>query len=104
MRTNATMRFPTVLALGNATETDPTAEPCTAFDCFRAIELDAPAPIVRTTVALPVPAELLALIVMLLTPAFAGVPLMRPVVALSTSPAGRPLAPKFAGLFVAVIW
>ena len=47
---------------------------------------------VITKVALPVPPALLALIVTLLVPVTVGVPLIRPVLALKLSPAGRPVA------------
>ena len=60
--------------------------------------------IVIDKVALPVPPALVAEIVAFVVPAVVGVPEIRPVLALTESPAGRPLALKLVGLFVAVIW
>ncbi len=54
--------------------------------------------------ALPVPPALEALSVTLELPLADGVPLMRPLVALSVRPAGSPVAPKLVGLLLAVIW
>src|SRR5437868_49728 len=51
------------------------------------------AAMVITSVALPVPPALVALIVTLVVAAAVGVPLIKPVVALKLSPAGRPVAP-----------
>ena len=45
-----------------------------------------------THVALPVPMELVALIVTLLMPVTAGVPLIKPVDVFTLSPAGKPTA------------
>ena len=60
--------------------------------------------IVRASVAVPVPAELVALSVTLKLPAAVGVPEITPVVVLTESPAGRPVALKLLGLLLAVIW
>ena len=60
-------------------------------------------PMVRDKVAEPVPPALVALIVTLKLPAAVGVPEMRPVVVLTDSPAGKPVALKLVGLLVAVI-
>ena len=62
--------------------------------------------IVSTSVAVPVPPAFVAL---KLTekglPVFVvGVPEIRPVPVLTDSPAGKPVALKLVGLFVAVIW
>lgn len=50
------------------------------------------AAIVMTSVALPVPAALVALIATFVVAAAAGVPLIKPVDGLSVSPEGRPIA------------
>ena len=60
--------------------------------------------IVSVNLAEPVPAELAALIVTLKVPAPPGLPEMTPVVWLTESPAGRPVALKLVGLLLAVIW
>ena len=57
-----------------------------------------------TKVAVPVPPELVAPMVTGLLPTAVGVPMMRPVVALTVKPAGRPLALLAVGLPLAVIW
>ena len=49
--------------------------------------------IVKVKVALPVPPELVALIVTLYVPAVVGVPEITPVVVFTLKPAGSPLAP-----------
>ena len=59
--------------------------------------------IVKDNVADPVPAALVALNVTLDVPAAVGVPEMTPVVVLTESPAGNPVALKLAGLLLAVI-
>ena len=59
--------------------------------------------IVKDNVAVPVPAALVALNVTLDVPAAVGVPEMTPVVVLTESPAGNPVALKLAGLLLAVI-
>src|SRR4051812_48594876 len=56
------------------------------------------------SVAVPVPPELVALIVTLKLPAAVGVPEMTPVRVLTESPAVRPVALKLVGVLVAVIW
>jgi hypothetical protein len=58
---------------------------------------------VRANVAEPVPAALVALIVTLKLPAAVGVPEMTPVVVLTDSPAGKPVALKLVGLLLAVM-
>ena len=58
---------------------------------------------VRTSVALPVPALFVAVIVTFEVPADAGVPEMRPVAVFTERPDGKPAAPKLVGLFDAVI-
>ena len=55
-------------------------------------------------VALPVPPELVALIVTLNVPAVVGVPAINPVLVFTVKPAGSPVAAKLVGLLVAVIW
>ena len=55
-------------------------------------------------VALPVPPVLVALKVTEALPAAVGVPLIKPVVVLIESPAGRPVAAKLVALLLAVIW
>ena len=59
--------------------------------------------IVRANVAVPVPIALLALRPTLNVPAAVGVPEMIPVVVLTESPAGKPVALKLLGLLLAVI-
>src|ERR1700694_189552 len=54
MRTNAMIRFPTVLPVGNVTDTDPTPDPSIAFDCTR-IETGAGAVTVSRVVPLTLP-------------------------------------------------
>jgi len=48
--------------------------------------------IVKVNVALPVPPELVALIVTVYVPAVVGVPEIRPVVVFTVKPAGNPVA------------
>jgi hypothetical protein len=57
-----------------------------------------------TKVAEPVPVELTALIVALVVPVDVGEPVIAPVLVFTLKPPGRPLAPKLAGLLLAVIW
>ncbi len=57
---------------------------------------------VKTSVAEPVPPELVALIVMLETPVVDGVPVMSPAASIDR-PAGSPVVPYDEGVFVAVI-
>ena len=66
--------------------------------------VDPEAAMLKASVAEPVPAELVALSVTLKLPVTVGVPEMRPVAVLTESPAGRPVALKLVGLFIAVIW
>jgi hypothetical protein len=49
--------------------------------------------IVMTSVALPVPPALVALIVTLYVPAVVGVPEIKPVLVFTVKPAGNPVAP-----------
>ena len=49
--------------------------------------------IVKVKVALPVPPELVALMVTLYVPAVVGVPEINPVEVLTDSPGGNPVAP-----------
>jgi hypothetical protein len=58
---------------------------------------------VKASVADPVPAELLALIVTLVAPAAVGVPEITPLVVLIDNPAGKPVALKLVGLLLAAI-
>lgn len=58
---------------------------------------------VKVNVALPVPPELVALIVTLDVPAVVGVPEIKPVLVFTDRPPGSPVALKLVGLFVAVI-
>ena len=55
-------------------------------------------------VAFPVPPELVALTVAVEFPAVVGVPEIRPVVAFTLKPAGKPDAPNEVGLLLAAIW
>ena len=55
------------------------------------------------SVAFPVPPELVALMVAVEFPAVVGVPKIRPVVAFTLKPAGKPDAPNEAGLLLAAI-
>jgi hypothetical protein len=65
---------------------------------------DGPAPaMVMVSVALPVPALLVALTVAVDVPAAVGVPEIKPVAAFTESPAGKPEAPKLAGVLLALI-
>jgi hypothetical protein len=64
--------------------------------------------IVMTSVALPVPPALVALMVTLYVPAVVGVPSINPKLldgggVSSFKPGGSPVAPKLVGLLVAVI-
>ena len=59
---------------------------------------------VNVNVALPVPAELIALMVTVEAPGAVGVPEIKPVEPFTDKPAGNPEAPKLVGAFVAVIW
>ena len=59
---------------------------------------------VKVSVALPVPPELVALIMTLYVPAVVGVPEINPVLVFTVKPAGSPVALKLVGLLVAVIW
>ena len=58
---------------------------------------------VSVSTAVPVPTALVALNVIGKTPTAVGVPLISPVLVLTLSPAGSPLAPKLVGELVAVI-
>ena len=58
---------------------------------------------VSVSVAVPVPPGLLALSITENVPAADGVPLINPVETLTVIPAGRPVALKLVGEFVAVI-
>ena len=58
---------------------------------------------VKVNVALPVPPELVALIVTVYVPAVVAVPEINPVLVLTVNPAGSPVALKLVGLLVAVI-
>ena len=58
---------------------------------------------VRVSVALPVPPELVALIVTEYIPAAVGVPEMRPLLISIVKPGGSPVASKLVGLLVALI-
>ena len=58
---------------------------------------------VKLSVALPVPPAFVALKVTVEVPVAVGVPEITPVLLLTDSPAGNPVAPKLVGLFVAVI-
>jgi len=58
---------------------------------------------VKVSVALPVPPELVALMVTLYVPAVVGVPEINPVLVFTVKPAGSPVALKLVGLLVAVI-
>jgi hypothetical protein len=49
--------------------------------------------IVKVSVALPVPVELVALMVTLYVPAVVGVPEITPVLVFTDRPAGSPVAP-----------
>jgi hypothetical protein len=59
--------------------------------------------IVMTSVALPVPPALVALMVTLYVPAVVGVPEMAPVLVFTVKPEGSPVALKLVGLLVAVM-
>ena len=58
---------------------------------------------VKVSVALPVPPELVALMVTLYVPAVVGVPEINPVLVFTVKPAGSAVALKLVGLLVAVI-
>ena len=55
-------------------------------------------------VAFPIPPEFVALTVTVEFPAVVGVPEIKPVVALTFKPAGKPDAPNEVGLLLAAIW
>ena len=59
--------------------------------------------IVIISVAVPVPPELVALMVTGYVPAVVGVPEINPVLVLTVKPEGSPVALKLVGLLVAVI-
>lgn len=59
---------------------------------------------VITSMALPDPAALLALMTIFTTPVMTGVPDISPVVVFTVKPAGRPVALKPVGDWVPVIW
>ena len=59
--------------------------------------------VVMTSVALPVPPALVALMMTLDVPVVVGVPEINPVLVFTDKPAGSPVALKLVGLFVAVI-
>ena len=59
--------------------------------------------IVKVRVAVPVPPLFVAISVTLDVPAAVGVPEINPVVVLTESPSGNPVAPQLVGPFVAVI-
>ena len=58
----------------------------------------------RISVALPVPAEFVAMTVMVAEPIVVGVPEINPVVAFTLKPAGRPVESNEVGLLAAAIW
>ena len=60
--------------------------------------------IVKVSVAVPVPLELMALSATVETPTVVGVPVINPVAVLMESPLGSPVALKLVGLLVAIIW
>ena len=59
--------------------------------------------IVKVNVVVPVPPELVALIVTVYVPAVVGVPEIKPELVFTDRPAGSPVALKLVGLLVAVI-
>ena len=59
--------------------------------------------IVMASACVPVPPALVAVMVALKVPAADGVPEMMPLLTLTVSPAGKPVAPKLVGELVAVI-
>jgi hypothetical protein len=83
------IKSPDVLATGNATDTDPTADPCTAFAWTNPIPPPLDAVIVRLR-ALLLDTELASVTctVKLLVPVPVGVPEITPVLDASDSPAG----------------
>ena len=60
--------------------------------------------IVKLRVLVPVPTEFVALSATLKVPEEVGVPEINPVVVLTDTPGGSPVASKLVGLLVAVIW
>ena len=58
---------------------------------------------VMTSAWVPVPPPLVAVIFAVKVPVTDGVPLITPVLVLTLSPAGNPVAPKLVGELVAVI-
>jgi hypothetical protein len=65
---------------------------------------DGPAAVmVNVSVALPVPALLVALTVAAAVPAVVGVPEIRPVAVFTDRPEGNPVAAKLVGVLLAVI-
>ena len=59
---------------------------------------------INVSVAVPVPALLVALSDMVEVPVAVGVPEIRPLAVLTDKPAGRPVAAKLVGVLVAAIW
>ena len=64
----------------------------------------APTAITRLTVSLPVPPPFVAFTFTVDVPAAVGVPEISPLDAFTLNPAGKPVAAKLVGEFVAVIW
>ena len=62
------------------------------------------AAMVKVSVAVPVPVELVALSETVDVPDAVGVPEIRPVEVFTERPEGKPVAPKLVGEFEAVIW
>jgi hypothetical protein len=77
------------------------AEAAVAATC--ADEIGTTVPIVSVKVACPEPPLLVAVKVTVEVPALVGVPEINPLLAFTDSPAGKPLAPKLVGEFVATI-
>src|ERR1700694_4943051 len=92
MRTNAMIKLPAVLLVGNDTDTEPTPDPSIAFDCTSPIPPPLPplVLIVRFNALLAVN-ELVSVTrtVKLLVPVPVGVPEIAPVLDPSASPAGK---------------
>ena len=90
MRTNARIRLPAVLTLGNTDRTKPTPEPIAFADCTSAIPPPPLGPIVILSAAVAVwLAASCTFAVKLLVPTLVGVPVIAPVLALRFKPAGR---------------
>src|SRR5579871_613942 len=88
MRTNARIRLPAVVLAGNATASEPTADPCVAFSCTSPIPPPAAAMVMLSALVAVDALASCACTVKLVVPAPVGVPEITPVLGARTRPAG----------------